>query len=547
MSNTLQTQKSYWTLLQEAFIKGAYWMMPFVVAGGMLIALAFAIGGYEIVYQDQAEFLQAGFNIGSAHDWAYVMFAVGAATFGFLVPVLSGFIAYGIGGRSALVAGFAGGAIAGTIGAGFIGGIITGIIGGTIVLLLSSIKLPHIFKTVNEYIIIPVLSTFATAGIMLVSLGLPLKTLMTNLNNWLTSLSGANSLDPMSMLSAPPTVAGGGLVLLGLILGLMMAFDMGGPINKVAYTFAAAGLTEAGATAAANDPRFVIMAAVMAAGMVPPIAMGVAALISKKRFNAMERKTSIASIILGFFFITEGAIPYAARRPLKVIPALMLGSGTAGALVALFGSTLQAPHGGITAAGLVENLPMFLLAIAIGVAVSVITVLLTTTIGLKKDTLLNEQVIEEIEQRELEAPTYGMAETNQDKTPIIHNEDNKQSTKTLIVGGSVLTAFIVGLGILGMVFNNTESQTQAQAPYQKESSSVISGNTSLEADVMTAGMDIATAMAGGGDISGFVPQVSSPENSITISDNGAGGYLITGTNGTDTITYDTSTGATAYL
>ncbi|MEG0028457.1 MAG: PTS fructose transporter subunit IIC, partial [Aurantimicrobium sp.] len=264
-----------------------------MAAGGILIALSFMIGGYDIVYQDQAEFLAKGFNPLAAHDWAYVMFAVGAATFGFLVPVLSGFIAYAIADRPGLAPGFVGGAIAGTVGAGFLGGLITGFLGGFVALWLSRIKLPNWLRPLMPVVVIPLVATFITAGLMLVILGGPLKALMTALNDWLTGLSG------------------GSLIGLGIILGLMMAFDMGGPVNKVAYTFAAAGLTEAGASADANDPRFVIMAIVMAAGMTPPLGLALATVLRKNKFSNAERQNGKAAWLLGASFITEGAIPFA--------------------------------------------------------------------------------------------------------------------------------------------------------------------------------------------------------------------------------------------
>ena len=348
--------------IRQYLMTGVSYMIPFVAAGGILIALSFMIGGYDIVYQDQAKFLAAGFNPLSAHDWAYVMFAVGAATFGFLVPVLSGFIAYAIADRPGLAPGFVGGAIAGTVGAGFLGGLITGFLGGFVALWLSRIKLPNWLRPLMPVVVIPLVATFITAGLMLVILGGPLKALMTALNDWLTGLSG------------------GSLIGLGIILGLMMAFDMGGPVNKVAYTFAAAGLTEAGASADANDPRFVIMAIVMAAGMTPPLGLALATVLRKNKFSNAERQNGKAAWLLGASFITEGAIPFAAADPLRVIPSIMIGSGVTGALVGAFGCTLRAPHGGLWVFGLVGNWPMYLLAVAIGTVVTALLVIVAKNI-----------------------------------------------------------------------------------------------------------------------------------------------------------------------
>ncbi|WP_298118583.1 PTS fructose transporter subunit IIC [uncultured Aurantimicrobium sp.] len=350
------------TRIRQWLMTGVSYMIPFVAAGGILIALSFMIGGYDIVYQDQAEFLAKGFNPLAAHDWAYVMFAVGAATFGFLVPVLSGFIAYAIADRPGLAPGFVGGAIAGTVGAGFLGGLITGFLGGFVALWLSRIKLPNWLRPLMPVVVIPLVATFITAGLMLVILGGPLKSLMTALNDWLTGLSG------------------GSLIGLGIILGLMMAFDMGGPVNKVAYTFAAAGLTEAGASADANDPRFVIMAIVMAAGMTPPLGLALATVLRKKMFSNAERQNGKAAWLLGASFITEGAIPFAAADPLRVIPSIMIGSGVSGALVAAFGCTLRAPHGGLWVFGLVGNWPMYLIAVAIGTVVTALLVIVAKNI-----------------------------------------------------------------------------------------------------------------------------------------------------------------------
>lgn len=361
------------TRVRQWLMTGVSYMIPFVAAGGILIALSFVVGGYDIVYVNQQEWIAAGtiwqgdFRI----NIAYLMFAVGAAAFGFLVPVLSGFIAYAIADRPGLAPGFVGGAIAGTVGAGFLGGLITGFLAGGVALALSRWKVANWIKPVMPVVVIPLIATFVTGGLMFIILGPPLKALMDGLNTWLTGLSG------------------GSIVLLGILLGLMMAFDMGGPINKVAYTFAITGLSAAGADAASDDPRFVIMAIVMAAGMTPPLGLALATVIRRSAFSNSERQNGKAAWLLGASFITEGAIPFAAADPIRVIPSIMIGSGVTGALVGAFGCTLRAPHGGLWVFGLIGPDPIhilwYLVAVVVGMIVTAFCVLVAKNIA-KKET-----------------------------------------------------------------------------------------------------------------------------------------------------------------
>ena len=286
---------------------GVSYMIPFVAAGGILIALSFMIaqaavgenGAIEVTNVPLEE-VATNFNFSSGMDYAALFFHIGAAAFGFLVPALAGFIAFAIADRPGIVPGFVGGALSVSIGAGFLGGIAAGLIGGLIALWLARRKVPKGIRGVMPVVVIPLVSTFLTGAIMLIILGRPLKALSDSLADWLSGMSGANA------------------VVLGVILGLMMAFDMGGPVNKVAYTFAVTGLAAAGA--ATDAPELKIMAAVMAAGMTPPLGLALATRLRKNLFTEPERENGNAAWLLGASFITEGAIPFAAADPLRVIP-----------------------------------------------------------------------------------------------------------------------------------------------------------------------------------------------------------------------------------
>ncbi|MGW3724208.1 PTS fructose transporter subunit IIABC [Streptomyces sp. NPDC000851] len=349
--------EGYGTKLRKWLMSGVSYMVPFVAAGGLLIALGFAIGGYQI---NEAKSVTEHFDWGQVDSWGALLFQIGAAAFGFLVPVLAGYIAYGMADRPGLVPGFVGGAISLTIGAGFLGGLVAGLIAGAVVLGIQRIDIPPVLRGIMPVVVIPLISTAVVGFLMFVVIGKPIAEAQQALTDWLNGLSGANA------------------ILLGVLLGLMMCFDLGGPVNKVAYTFATAGIS----VAAPSDSAMKIMAAVMAAGMVPPLGMALATTLRKKLFTSAERENGKAAWVLGASFISEGAIPFAAADPLRVIPASMAGGAVTGALTMAFGSTLRAPHGGIWVTFLIGKPFLYLLAIAAGTAVTAGLVILLK--GLRK-------------------------------------------------------------------------------------------------------------------------------------------------------------------
>jgi PTS system fructose-specific IIC component len=336
---------------------GVSYVIPFVAAGGLLIALGFALGGYQIT---EAPSVTEGFDWGSHISWAALLFQLGSLAFGLLVPVLSGFIAYAIADRPALVPGFVGGLVAVEVGAGFIGGLASGLLAGGLIFWMKKWKAPKAIAGIMPVLVLPLLGTAIIGTVMFVVIGQPLAAITTGLTNWLNGLSGSNA------------------ILLGALLGLMMAFDMGGPVNKAAYAFAVAGLSTNSQTA------LLIMASVMAAGMTPPLAMALATTVRKKLFSEAERENGRAAWLLGASFITEGAIPFAAADPLRVIPSLMAGSAVTGALSMAFGSTLRAPHGGIFVVPLIGNPFGYLVAIIAGTLVSAAIVIVLKSVGQKK-------------------------------------------------------------------------------------------------------------------------------------------------------------------
>ncbi|MBT2420683.1 PTS sugar transporter subunit IIA [Streptomyces sp. ISL-22] len=337
--------EGYGTKLRKWLMSGVSYMVPFVAAGGLLIALGFAIGGWEI---DKAKPVIDHFDWGQLDSWAALLFQVGVVAFGFLIPVLAGYIAYGMADRPGLVPGFVGGMIAADINAGFLGGLAAGLIAGAVVLGIQRIKIPPVLRGIMPVVVIPLLSSMVVGFLMLVVIGKPIAEAQKAMTDWLGGLSGTNA------------------VLLGILLGLMMCFDLGGPVNKVAYAFATAGIT----VQDPSDSAMKVMAAVMAAGMVPPLGMALATTIRKKLFTTAERENGKAAWVLGASFISEGAIPFAAADPLRVIPASMAGGAVTGALTMAFGSTLRAPHGGIWVTFLIGKPFLYLLAIAAGTAVT---------------------------------------------------------------------------------------------------------------------------------------------------------------------------------
>jgi PTS system fructose-specific IIC component len=349
LTSKVGTNDKAGTKVRQWLMTGVSYLIPFVAAGGLLIALSFALGGYKIV---DAPKVTEQFDPGSVAGWAALMFQIGSAAFDFLVPVLAGFIAFAMADRPAIAPGFVGGAIAVTVGAGFLGGLVAGLLAGGVVLGLKRIQVPKAMRGIMPVVVYPLLGSIVVGVLMYVVVGKPIAAATSGLTNWLNSLSGVSAL------------------LLGALLGLMMAFDMGGPVNKAAYAFAVGGLTT-GATASLQ-----IMAAVMAAGMVPPLALALASTVRKKLFTEAERENGRAAWLLGASFITEGAIPFAAADPFRVIPSIMLGSAVTGSLSMAFGATLRAPHGGIFVLPLIGNPLLFLVALIAGTAVAAGAVIL---------------------------------------------------------------------------------------------------------------------------------------------------------------------------
>ncbi len=370
-------KESFGLTVRRVLMTGVSYMIPFVAAGGLLIALSFLLGGYEIALETEdgaggvAGQIVSGGSILNPPDPASFEFAGGAelprsafltylaaamltlggAAFGFLVPALAGYIAYAIADRPGIAPGFVMGAIAGTTQSGFIGGIIGGVLAGVIAARIAGLKTPPWLRGLMPVLIIPLLTTLIAGFIMLVVLGKPLAELMEALNSGLTSMAG-----------------GGAGVALGIVLGLMMAFDMGGPLNKTAYVFATTGL--AAAATATDAPQLNIMAAVMLAGMVPPLALALATVVRPGLFTAPEKENGKAAWLLGASFITEGAIPFAAADPLRVIPPIMAGSAVTGAMAMGLDVGLRAPHGGIFVLFAVDNVFGFLIALVAGTLVA---------------------------------------------------------------------------------------------------------------------------------------------------------------------------------
>ncbi|KOU40656.1 PTS fructose transporter subunit IIABC [Streptomyces sp. WM6378] len=347
--------EGYGTKLRKWLMSGVSYMVPFVAAGGLLIALGFAIGGYKV---DKAPSVMDHFLWTDATSWAALLFQIGGLAFSFLVPVLAGYIAYGMADRPGLVPGFVGGAIAVAIKAGFLGGLAAGLIAGAVVMAIQKVRIPAPLRGIMPVVVIPLISSAIVGFLMFLVIGEPIAKLQSALTSWLNGLSGANA------------------IVLGVILGLMMCFDLGGPLNKVAYAFAVGGLADG------TDGSFKVMAAVMAAGMVPPLAMALATTVRGRLFTRTERQNGKAAWVLGASFITEGAIPFAAADPLRVIPSAMAGGAVTGALSMAFGCTLRAPHGGIFVVPLIGNAFLYLLAVAAGTAVSAALVILLK--GLRK-------------------------------------------------------------------------------------------------------------------------------------------------------------------
>ncbi|HEM4071165.1 TPA: PTS sugar transporter subunit IIA [Streptococcus suis] len=353
--------------LGKAFYKhlmsGVSQMLPFVIGGGILIALAFLVDNFIGVPNDSLS------NLGSYNEIASMFMKVGQAAFGFMLPLLAGYIAYSIAEKPGLVAGFVAGAIASSglafgkipyaaggeetlalagVSSGFLGALVGGFLAGGVVLVLRNAlrNLPKSLQGLNAILLLPLLGT-AITGFLMFFVNIPMAAINTGMNNFLAGLEGSSA------------------ILLGLVLGGMMAVDMGGPVNKAAYVFGTGTLA-----ATVSNGGSVAMAAVMAGGMVPPLAIFVATLLFKDKFTQEERNSGLTNIVMGLSFITEGAIPFGAADPARAIPSFIAGSALAGALVGLSGIQLMAPHGGIFVIALTSNPLLYLAYVAIGAVVS---------------------------------------------------------------------------------------------------------------------------------------------------------------------------------
>ncbi len=325
--------------IYKHLMNGVSHMLPFVVGGGILIAIAFLIDGFSVDLNSLPADQRA--NFGTITQAAAMFKGIGGTAFGFMFPILAGFIAMSIADRPGLAVGFVGGSIAANGTSGFLGALVAGFVAGYIVLLLKKIfsKLPESLDGMKPVLLYPLLGIFLVGVIMQFVVEPPIGALNTAINNGLNGLNGASA------------------VVLGVLLGGMMSVDMGGPVNKAAYVFGTASI------AAGN---YNIMAAVMIGGMVPPIAIALATIFFKNKFTAEERKAGPTNFIMGLSFITEGAIPFAASDPLHVLPACVVGSAVAGGLSMAFGCTLMAPHGGIFVVPTIGNPLMYLVALVIG-------------------------------------------------------------------------------------------------------------------------------------------------------------------------------------
>lgn len=325
--------------IYKHLMNGVSHMLPFVVGGGILIAIAFLIDGFSVDLNSLPADQRA--NFGTITQAAAMFKGIGGTAFGFMLPILAGFIAMSIADRPGLAVGFVGGSIAANGTSGFLGALVAGFVAGYIVLLLKKVfsKLPESLDGMKPVLLYPLLGIFLVGVIMQFVVEPPIGALNTAINNGLNGLNGASA------------------VVLGVLLGGMMSVDMGGPVNKAAYVFG---------TASIATGNYNIMAAVMIGGMVPPLAIALATIFFKNKFTAEERKAGPTNFIMGLSFITEGAIPFAASDPLHVLPACAVGSAVAGGLSMAFGCTLMAPHGGIFVVPTIGNPLMYLVALVIG-------------------------------------------------------------------------------------------------------------------------------------------------------------------------------------
>lgn len=371
--------ESWGAKIQRVLLTGVSYMIPFVAGGGLLIALGFLLGGYQVTTNAAHVIVQNSLwdlpttditsPLGPIGQYlGSVAFMIGATSMGFLVSALAGYIAFAIADRPGIAPGFVAGAVAVLMNAGFIGGIIGGLLAGVVAWWLGRLNPPRWLRGLMPVVIIPLLGSIVASGLMILFLGRPIAWLMVVLNEGLTELAGT-----------------GAIIGVGVILGLMMCFDLGGPINKVAYAFATAGL----ATASTGDIHavpFLIMAAVMASGMVPPLAMALAStVLARDVFTPVERENGKAAWLLGASFISEGAIPFAAADPLRVIPANLVGGAITGGLSMALGVSSLAPHGGIFVFFAINPFWGFALSIVAGTVVTaLIVVALKKWVGRKE-------------------------------------------------------------------------------------------------------------------------------------------------------------------
>ncbi|QMS56537.1 fructose-specific PTS transporter subunit EIIC [Kocuria varians] len=361
-ADALTGSEGWGSRIRKAVMTGVSYMIPFVAAGGLLMAIAFMIADPVLVAQQADDILGTATlgNLGDVSLGMYlgaVLFKIGNLAISLLVPALAGYIAYGLADRPGIAPGFAAGLVANFMGAGFIGGIVGGLLAGLCAYWLTLPKLPRWLGSLMPVVIIPLLASLFAGGLLFLVIGGPIAMFMTWLTSVLAGMSGASA------------------VTLGAVLGLMMCSDLGGPINKVAYSFAVAGL---GAATATNTAPQEIMATVIASGMVPPLGLALAStVLGRKYFTAAERENGKTSWLLGASFISEGAIPFAAADPLRVIPASMLGGVVTGAMTMAFGVTSAAPHGGIWILPVIDGRLAFVASILVGTVITgvVVTVL----------------------------------------------------------------------------------------------------------------------------------------------------------------------------
>ena len=366
---------SWGSRIYKAVMTGVSYMIPFVAAGGIIVALGFileAITMPNLGDVDTEKILANAtiYNLGDTHWTLYlgaVLQTIGKFGLDLMVPALAAFIAYGLAQRPGIAPGFIAGSVAVAVKAGFLGGIVGGLLAGLIAYGLGTLKLPRWLGSMMPVVITPLITSLVAGGIMYLLLGAPLAWVLESLQNWLTSMSGASAL------------------VLGLILGAMMASDLGGPINKAAYLFATAGLSSGA------DVNKEIMAAVIISGMVPPLAMALATTLRPMLFTEPERENGKAAWLLGASFISEGAIPFASADPARVIPSSIVGGAIAGAISMNAHVASPAPHGGIWIIGLSNNIPMFLLAVVAGTVVSAIIYVLLKSMGAKSQQTVTEK------------------------------------------------------------------------------------------------------------------------------------------------------------